>query len=320
MSSLAWGLPFALAFQVLRSFSTALSRAVPPLIVMALAVLFNALGDYALIFGHFGLPRLGLFGAGMASASSNFFSFVAMLAFCLLAPELRDYRILHRLTRPDWKHPGRTVPSGPAHGRDHGVRGGAVQRRDLGDGRFRHRLASRRTRSPSPFPRSPSWCRWASGWRPRCGWAWRRARATPGGAARRLHRHRHGAGFHVRAPRCCCCCFRAPSPACGCRTSPANADVLALAVTLPACRRRLPDGGRHAGDGGDGLRGLKDARVPMWLAGASYWLAGAPMCALLGFGLGHARAWASGWAWPSACWWRRCCSPRAFRPAVTSAA
>ena len=33
------------------------------------------------------------------------------------------------------------------------------------------------------------------------------------------------------------------------------------------------------------LRGLKDASMPMWLAGASYWLAGAPMCVLLGFGL-----------------------------------
>ena len=33
------------------------------------------------------------------------------------------------------------------------------------------------------------------------------------------------------------------------------------------------------------LRGLKDAHWPMWLAGASYWLAGAPMCVLLGFGL-----------------------------------
>jgi MATE family multidrug resistance protein len=34
------------------------------------------------------------------------------------------------------------------------------------------------------------------------------------------------------------------------------------------------------------LRGLKDARGPMWIAGASYWLAGAPMCLLLGFGAG----------------------------------
>ena len=34
------------------------------------------------------------------------------------------------------------------------------------------------------------------------------------------------------------------------------------------------------------LRGLKDARAPMWIAGASYWLAGAPVCLWLGFGTG----------------------------------
>ena len=32
------------------------------------------------------------------------------------------------------------------------------------------------------------------------------------------------------------------------------------------------------------LRGLKDARMPMWIAGASYWLAGFPTCLLLAFG------------------------------------
>ena len=64
MSGLAWGLPFALGFQVLRSFSTALSRAVPPLAVMACAILWNAGFDYALIFGHFGFPRLGAFRRG----------------------------------------------------------------------------------------------------------------------------------------------------------------------------------------------------------------------------------------------------------------
>jgi len=34
------------------------------------------------------------------------------------------------------------------------------------------------------------------------------------------------------------------------------------------------------------LRGLKDARAPMWIAGASYWLAGFPTCMLFAFGLG----------------------------------
>ena len=33
------------------------------------------------------------------------------------------------------------------------------------------------------------------------------------------------------------------------------------------------------------LRGLKDARVPMILAGASYWLVGAPVCIFLAVGL-----------------------------------
>jgi MATE family multidrug resistance protein len=34
------------------------------------------------------------------------------------------------------------------------------------------------------------------------------------------------------------------------------------------------------------LRGLKDARAPMWIAGASYWLAGFPTCLLFAFVFG----------------------------------
>jgi len=102
MSGLAWGLPFALGFQVLRSFSTALSRPVAPLVVIVLAVLWNGLFDYGLIFGHLGLPRWGLFGAGLASASSNIFSFLAMLAVGLWAPALKRYRILHRFQHAHW--------------------------------------------------------------------------------------------------------------------------------------------------------------------------------------------------------------------------
>jgi MATE family multidrug resistance protein len=66
---------------------------------------------------------------------------------------------------------------------------------------------------------------------------------------------------------------------------PANRDVLALAVLFlhVAAAFQLMDGLQVTAS--MSLRGLKDARGPMWLAGASYWLAGAPMCAFLGFGL-----------------------------------
>jgi multidrug resistance protein, MATE family len=66
---------------------------------------------------------------------------------------------------------------------------------------------------------------------------------------------------------------------------PGNADVLALAVLFlhVAAGFQLMDGLQVTAS--MSLRGLKDARGPMWLAGASYWLAGAPMSAFLGFGL-----------------------------------
>ena len=66
--------------------------------------------------------------------------------------------------------------------------------------------------------------------------------------------------------------------------SPANREVLALAVSFlhVAAAFQLADGIQVTA--AMSLRGLKDARGPMWLAGASYWLAGAPMCIWLGFG------------------------------------
>ena len=53
-SALSFGLPFSLGYQALRNFATALKRPHAALIVMLITVVFNAAGDYALIFGHFG--------------------------------------------------------------------------------------------------------------------------------------------------------------------------------------------------------------------------------------------------------------------------
>jgi MATE family multidrug resistance protein len=98
---LAFGLPFSLGFGVLRNYAVALSKAQPTFIVMALTVLVNALGDYALIFGHFGMPRLGLVGSGIASACSFAFSFLAMAAAIAIIPKLRAPRLLRHFNRPD---------------------------------------------------------------------------------------------------------------------------------------------------------------------------------------------------------------------------
>jgi multidrug resistance protein, MATE family len=285
MSGLAWGLPFALGFQVLRSFSTALSRAVPPLVVMALAIAWNAGFDYALIFGHFGLPRLGLFGAGIASASSNIFSFAAMLAVCLMVPALKRYRILHRLWQPHWRSFAELfrlgLPIGITMVFEVALFNGAA----LAMGTFglaslaAHQIA---ITIPSLTFMVPLGIGLAA--TVRVGLA---AGAGDRKAARR-------AGFTAIGLASAFMCMTAlvlllwprqiatlwlPDIA-------ENTDVLALAVSFlhVAAAFQLVDGIQVSAS--MSLRGLKDARGPMWLAGASYWLAGAPMAVLLGFGFG----------------------------------
>jgi len=283
ISGLVWGLPCAMAFQVLRSFSTALSRAVPPLVVMGLAILWNAGFDYALIFGHFGAPRLGLYGAGLASASSNIFSFVAMLAICLGMPALKRYRILHRWWQPHW---GSFVelfrlglPIGITMVFEVALFNGAA----LLMGTFglaplaAHQIA---ITIPSLTFMIPLGIGLAA--TVRVGLA--------AGAGDRIAARR--AGFTAIIMGACFMCGTAlvlllwprEIASLWLPDTPANREVLALAVGFlhVAAAFQLMDGMQVTA--AMSLRGLKDTRGPMWLAGASYWLAGAPMCAILGLG------------------------------------
>jgi len=285
MSGLAWGLPFALGFQVLRSFSTALSRPAAPLVVIAIAVLWNAGFDYALIFGHFGLPRLGLFGAGLASASSNIFSFLAMLAVCLSVPALKRYHVLHRLQHPHWPSFAELfrlgLPIGITLVFEVALFNGAA----LVMGTFglaslaAHQIA---ITIPSLTFMIPLGIGLAA--TVRVGLA---AGAGDQTAARR-------AGFTAIAMGASFMCVTAlvlllwpreiavlwlPDDA-------ANRDVLTLAVGFlhVAAAFQLMDGVQVTA--AMSLRGLKDTRGTMWLAGASYWLAGAPMGIALAFWAG----------------------------------
>lgn len=279
---LSIGLPFALGFQVLRSFSTALSHAVPPMVVLVLAILFNALADYALIFGHFGFARLGIAGAGLASASSNIFSFVAMLAIVLGYPALRRYRILHRLWHPHWQTFRELfrlgLPIGITMVFEVALFNGAA----LAIGMFglsalaAHQIA---LTIPSMTFMVPLGIGMAA--TVRVGMA---AGAGDAAGARR-------AGYTAIAISTV---FMSVSGL-GLLLWPRelaslwlpdiaeNADVLALAVSFlhVAAAFQLMDGIQASAS--MSLRGLKDAHGPMWLAGASYWLAGAPMGLYLGF-------------------------------------
>ncbi len=97
---LSIGLPFSLGFMVLRSFATALGHPRAGLVVMGATIAVNALAGWALIFGHFGAPRMGIAGSGLATSASSVFGFLAMLAIIQIDRRLRVYRISRRFARP----------------------------------------------------------------------------------------------------------------------------------------------------------------------------------------------------------------------------
>jgi MATE family multidrug resistance protein len=99
---LVWGVAPALWFIAIRSFMGALNRPEPILWITLAAIPLNALLVYLLLYGEFGLPRLGLFGAGLATASVNAGTFVAGLWFAILRKPFKRYHILVRLWRIDW--------------------------------------------------------------------------------------------------------------------------------------------------------------------------------------------------------------------------
>jgi MATE family multidrug resistance protein len=99
---LVWGVAPALWFIAIRGFMGAVNRPGPILWITLAAIPINALLVYLLLFGEFGLPRLGLFGAGLGTAIVNGGTFLAALWFATQRRPFRRYHVLARLWRIDW--------------------------------------------------------------------------------------------------------------------------------------------------------------------------------------------------------------------------
>src|SRR5882724_798074 len=99
---LSWGVTPALGFLAIRGFMGAVNRPEPGLWITLAAIPANAVLVYLLIHGELGLPRLELFGAGLATTIVNFGMFLAGLWFAHRRRPFRKYQILGRIWRIDW--------------------------------------------------------------------------------------------------------------------------------------------------------------------------------------------------------------------------
>lgn len=101
----AGGLPAFLAFVVLRQTLQAMDRVRPIVLAILGANVVNVILNWALVFGHLGMPALGPIGTGWASTISRWTMLVALIALAArrLGPYLRPAgREVLRL-RPLWR-------------------------------------------------------------------------------------------------------------------------------------------------------------------------------------------------------------------------
>lgn len=99
---LQWAvLPFY-GYIILRSFMAALERPRWALLIVVIAVTFNAFANWCLIFGNLGFPEMGISGSGLATTLSSILMFVGLAIVVSVERGFRRYRLFGRFWRSDW--------------------------------------------------------------------------------------------------------------------------------------------------------------------------------------------------------------------------
>jgi MATE family multidrug resistance protein len=279
---LALGLPFSLGFMVLRNFVTALQRPRLPMIIIFLMVALNFLGNYALVFGHFGMPSLGLVGSGVSTAAVNIFSFIVMAAVIVVLPPFRHYRVFADFLTLDREKLAELSRLGLSIGLAVIFETALFNGAALLIGRFGaeslagHQIALNAAAITFMVPLGIGTAATI-----RVGLAVG-ARDSRGVWRAGLTALVLGAGF-MSLCGLVFAVFAREVSSLYLPDAKANAGALAFAVVYlrVAAAFQLFDGIQVIGI--NILRGLKDAKGPMWLAAASYWLVGFPLAVVLGF-------------------------------------
>jgi MATE family multidrug resistance protein len=102
LRALAWGGPAFLGFAVLRSVLAAFSQARSLMVVLLIGVAINALLSWSMIFGHLGMPALGVVGSGYASAVNQWLM-LGGLALCIhWSADFADLHLLRDAVAVRW--------------------------------------------------------------------------------------------------------------------------------------------------------------------------------------------------------------------------
>jgi multidrug resistance protein, MATE family len=96
------GLPAALVYRSLAFYSASIEQTRPIMILSFIGLGVNALLNWVLIYGHFGLPAMGGAGCGWATGIGMWVSLVLLVLWTRHAKVYKPYFLWHSWARPHW--------------------------------------------------------------------------------------------------------------------------------------------------------------------------------------------------------------------------
>lgn len=287
LRAVSWGFLPMLWFTALRSFVEGLSRPLPVTVITFLAAGLNVVGDYVLIYGKLGMPRMGLVGSGVATAGVLWFMFLALAVYTRRYPALRVYRIFDHFRRPDRTYFRELFRIGWPIGVSYGLESGLFSITAVMIGSLStvalaaHQIALQSAAFTFMVPLGIG-----------IATSIRVGQAAGRGEALAVQRAGYaGMVLAVVFMTCSAILFwTVPEAVVGLYMDvrdPANAGVVQIAVTLlgVAAVFQVFDGLQVSAGGS--LRGLRDTRVPMMIGFLAYWVLGLSAGYVLGFVLGR---------------------------------
>ncbi len=283
MALLCWSMIPQIACNVLRTFISALGRPVFATAITALAILVNAVGNYAFVFGNFGMPALGLQGSAISTIITGVVTLAAYVLAIRSDRRLRRYRIFGRWWRPEWQRLREIVRLGApialivvAEGGFFGSAAflmGLIGAAQLAAHTVALQVAAFFFQIPMGIGQAATirvGYHYGAGDREACG------RAGWAAVVTCLGFQLFGTVVMLAAPNAVLSVYIDTA-------ATANAAMVAFAVQylIVAAAFQLFDGIQAVVAGA--LRGLQDTRMPMVLALFGYWLPGFGTAALLGF-------------------------------------
>src|SRR5579885_3462575 len=273
LRAIAWGAPGFIVFAALRGFLAAARHPGAVVAVVALCLPANAALNWLLIFGHFGLPPLGIAGSGLASAINQWLMAAGLALAVGALPGLRRYRLFAAAGTARWREIREILALGLPIGGIMGIEIGVFVSASVligllgADALGAHQIVLNFASLTFMVPLG----------------------AGDRAAARRAVAVALALGIAFMAGAAILL-WTAPQQIVGLyisRADPANRAIVALAIRLCAIAAlfQVFDGIQTISAGA--LRGYRDTAVPMLLAAVGYWAIGFAVGAALALPLGY---------------------------------